>query len=157
MILHTSQNSFNKWTKISSLEITIFDLKMMVKSGLEFFILKFTKPLQRYLLICQANSVFLGRFFLHWAAATLKRLGEFQNKRILDQKSEMSISRLEILVHLLKEFQLVWLHTYILSLLENEIMYVSKVWIFNKVHCPCIAYHNSTRIRCPIKCIHTCL
>ena len=50
----------------------------------------------------------------------------------------MSISRLEILVHLLKEFQLVWLHTYILSLLENEIMYVSKVWIFNKVHCPCM-------------------
>ena len=43
---HTSQNSFNKWTKISSLEITIFDLKMKVKSGLEFFILKFTKPLQ---------------------------------------------------------------------------------------------------------------
>ena len=43
---HTSQNSFNKWTKISSLEIDIFDLKMMVKSGLEFFILKFTKPLQ---------------------------------------------------------------------------------------------------------------
>ena len=50
----------------------------------------------------------------------------------------MSISRLEILVHLLKEFQLVWLHTYILSLLENEIMCVSKVWIFNKVHCPCM-------------------
>ena len=28
---HTS--SFNKWTKISSLKITIFDLKMMVKRG----------------------------------------------------------------------------------------------------------------------------
>ena len=37
---------FNKWTKISSLEIDIFDLKMMVKSGLEFFMLKFTKPFQ---------------------------------------------------------------------------------------------------------------
>ena len=45
---HTSQNSFNKWTKISILEITIFDLKMMVKSGLEFFVLKFTEPFQRY-------------------------------------------------------------------------------------------------------------
>ena len=43
---HTSENSFNKWTKISSLGIDIFDLKMMVKSGLEFFILKFTKLLQ---------------------------------------------------------------------------------------------------------------
>jgi hypothetical protein len=53
---------------------------MMVKNGLEFFILKFTEPLQRYLLTCQANSAFLGRYFLHWAAATLKGLGEFQNK-----------------------------------------------------------------------------
>ena len=35
----------------------------MVKSGLEFFILKFTEPLQRYLLTCQANSALLGRFF----------------------------------------------------------------------------------------------
>ena len=57
---------------------------MMVKSGLESFILKFTEPLQRYLLTCEANfaflerwlgyvsnpSFFLGRFFLHWAAAT---------------------------------------------------------------------------------------
>ena len=30
---------------------------------LEFFILKFTEPLQRYLLTCLANSAFLGRFF----------------------------------------------------------------------------------------------
>ena len=37
-------------------------LKMMVKSGLEF-ILKLTKPLQRYLLSCQANSAILGRYF----------------------------------------------------------------------------------------------
>jgi hypothetical protein len=29
-----------------SLEIDIFDLKMMMKSGLEFFILKFAEPLQ---------------------------------------------------------------------------------------------------------------
>ena len=34
--------------------------------------MKFTEPLQIYLLTCQANSAFLGRFFLHWAAATLK-------------------------------------------------------------------------------------
>ena len=44
--VHTNYNSFNKLTKYSSLEIDIFDLKMMVKSGLEFFILKFTEPLQ---------------------------------------------------------------------------------------------------------------
>ena len=37
---HTSQNSFNKWIKISSLEITIFDLRMVVKSGLDFFYFK---------------------------------------------------------------------------------------------------------------------
>ena len=36
---------------------------MMVKSGLEFFILKSYVPPQRYLLTCQANSVILGRFF----------------------------------------------------------------------------------------------
>ena len=42
--------------------MTIFDLKMMVKSGLEF-ILKFTEPLQRYLLTCKANSALLDRFF----------------------------------------------------------------------------------------------
>ena len=31
--------------------------------GLEFFILKFTQPLQRYLLTCQAKSASLGWFF----------------------------------------------------------------------------------------------
>ena len=40
-----------------------FWLKMMVKSGLEKIILKFNGGLQRYLLTCQANSAFLGRFF----------------------------------------------------------------------------------------------
>ena len=69
-----------KWTKILSLEIIILSLKMMVKSVLEF-ILKFTQPLQRYLLSYQANSAFWADFFLHWAAATLKGLGEVQNKK----------------------------------------------------------------------------
>ena len=41
----------------------IFGLKMMMKSGLEKNILKFHRGLQRYLLTCQANSAFLGRFF----------------------------------------------------------------------------------------------
>jgi hypothetical protein len=42
---------------------TIFGLKMIVKSGLEKIILKYHGGLQRYLLICQANSAFLGRLF----------------------------------------------------------------------------------------------
>ena len=60
---HTTQNSQNKWTKISDLETNIFELKVGVKSGIEFFILKFYQPLQRYLLTCQANSALLGRSF----------------------------------------------------------------------------------------------
>ena len=56
---------------------------MMVKSGLEKNILKFHVPLQRHLLTSQANSAFLGRFFLHWTAATLKGLMEFQNNPLI--------------------------------------------------------------------------
>ena len=44
------------------LKLSFLSLIMMVKSGLEF-ILKFTEPLQRYLLSCQANSAILGRYF----------------------------------------------------------------------------------------------
>ena len=46
-----------------------------------------------------------GQIVLHWTAPTLKGLGEFQT-RVLDpflllfQSKNMSISRLEILVHL---------------------------------------------------------
>ena len=36
------------WTKILSLEMTIFGLKVIVKSGLEKIILKFHVPLQSY-------------------------------------------------------------------------------------------------------------
>ena len=42
----TPARTHYKWTKISSLEIDIFGFKMMMKRGLEIFILKFTKPLQ---------------------------------------------------------------------------------------------------------------
>ena len=61
--------------------MTIFDLKMMVKSGLDFL----------FFLIERAPSEIpanlLGQFslswpiFLHWAAATLKGLVQFQNKK----------------------------------------------------------------------------
>ena len=61
---------------VTGLNIEIFfTLKLMVKSGLDFSLLKFHKALQRYLLTCQANSALLGRFF-----CTLKGLVEFQNK-----------------------------------------------------------------------------
>ena len=56
-----------------------------------------------YLLTCQANSAFLGKIFLHWAAATLEGLGEFRIKNsrplfTINFKSKMSTSRLKILV-----------------------------------------------------------
>ena len=82
---------------------------MMVKSGLELFILKFNEPLQRYLLTCPVQFSLTGQIFLHLAAATLKRVGEFQKKKFKTTfhhhfMPKMSISRLKILVHLLKEF-----------------------------------------------------
>ena len=43
------------------LKLIFLALKLMVKSGLEF-ILKFTEPLQRYLLACQSNSALMGRW-----------------------------------------------------------------------------------------------
>jgi hypothetical protein len=49
---HTTYNSQNKWTKILSLEMTIFVLKVMVKSGL---ILKFHVPLQSCFCAVQKN------------------------------------------------------------------------------------------------------
>jgi hypothetical protein len=43
------------------LKLPFLALKMTVISGLEF-ILKFTEPLQRYLLTCQANSALWADF-----------------------------------------------------------------------------------------------
>ena len=62
--------------------MTIFGLKMIVKSGLDFFFEIPLAPLE-ILLINQANSVFLGSFFcnghqqLWWGAQNFK-------KKILD-------------------------------------------------------------------------
>ena len=69
---HTSWNSFNKWTKISSLEIIIFELK---NDGKKWY--------RIYFEIDRAPSEIPAKLpgqFLHWAAATLKGLGQFQNK-----------------------------------------------------------------------------
>ena len=53
--IHTRQNPFNNWTKILNLAMYIFDLKMIVKSGLEFFILKFTETHQSCFCPVQKN------------------------------------------------------------------------------------------------------
>ena len=44
--MHTSYNSFYKWTKFSVIEMTIFVLKMTLKKGLGFFVLKSNNSLQ---------------------------------------------------------------------------------------------------------------
>ena len=46
----------HKWTKISILEITLFDLKMMLKSVKDFFFLEIKRA------PVQANSAFMGSF-----------------------------------------------------------------------------------------------
>ena len=85
------------------LKLSFLSLQMMVKSGLEF-ILKLTKPLQRYLLTCQANSALLGRFFCTGQQQLWRGSVNFKiNSRPLFTiifKLESVISRLEILVYL---------------------------------------------------------
>ena len=73
---HTSQNSFNKWTKIASVEIIIFDRKKW--SRIYFEIHQAPSEIPANLPGKFSHS---GQKFLHWAAATLKGLGEFQNKK----------------------------------------------------------------------------
>ena len=67
-MVHTNENSFCRYVGWS-LEIDIFEVKMMVKSGLDY-----------------SSDNLLGQFsvfwqiFLHWAAVNLKGLVEFQNE-----------------------------------------------------------------------------
>ena len=49
----------NKWTKILTLESTIFGLKMIVRSGLEFFYFR----IQRHLLPARPIQPFWAKFF----------------------------------------------------------------------------------------------
>ena len=63
--------------KSGVLKLSFFSLKMTVKSGLKF-ILKFTEPLQRYLLSCQANSAILGRYFCTGQQQLLRGLVNFK-------------------------------------------------------------------------------
>jgi hypothetical protein len=71
---YTSYDSFYKWTKTSSPEIYIFGLKMMVKSGLDFFFFEYFSEIPTNLLSQFSLS---GQIILHWAAETLKGLAEF--------------------------------------------------------------------------------
>ena len=73
----TPARTHYKWTKISSLEIVIFGFKMMMKSG----ILKIHRAPSEIPANLPGQFSLPGQIFLHWAAATLKGLGEFQNKK----------------------------------------------------------------------------
>ena len=62
-----------KWTKISVLRITIFVIKIMMKSGLEIFILKSNEPLP--ICCCPMQTNLPDRLnWLSQLAAALKRL-----------------------------------------------------------------------------------
>ena len=76
---HTSYNSFYKWTKISSLEIIIFELKNDGKKWYRIYFEIDRAPLE---IPAKLPGQFghSGQIFLHLAAATLKGLGQFQNK-----------------------------------------------------------------------------
>ena len=67
---HTSYNSFYKWTKISSLEIIIFELK---NDGKKWSRLYFEIDLASAETPANLPGQFgqSGQIFLHWAAATL--------------------------------------------------------------------------------------
>ena len=78
-LMHTTQNSWNKWTKISSLEINLFQLK---NDGEKWSRIYFEIDRAPSEIPAKLPSQFghSGQIFLHWAAATLKGLGQFQNK-----------------------------------------------------------------------------
>ena len=69
-----------------------------------FFILKLYQPLQRCLLTCQANSAFLGRFFV---LGSSNSEGPIQQNLKIIFKPKILVSRPDISLHLLYEFQVV--------------------------------------------------
>ena len=68
-------------TKISDLETTIFVLNMMVKSGLVFFYFEILLAPSELTANMPGQFSLSGQLFLHRAAATLKGLVEFKNKK----------------------------------------------------------------------------
>ena len=91
--------------KISDLETNIFELNMMVKSGLVFYLEILLAPSELRANLTGQLSL-SGQHFLHWEAATVKGLVEFQNEKKLDHFSpsyltkKMLFSRSESLVYL---------------------------------------------------------
>ena len=78
-LIHTSQESFYKWTKISSLEINILGF---VNNAEKWSIICFEIHRAPSEIPANLTGQFspTGQIFLHWAAANLKWLGQFQNK-----------------------------------------------------------------------------
>ena len=72
----------SKWTKISSLEIIIFELK---NAGIKWSRIYFEihRPPSQIPANLPGQFSPNGQIFGHWAAASLKGLGEFQNKKNL--------------------------------------------------------------------------
>ena len=77
---HTSYNSFYKWTKISSLEITIF-LQKNDDEKWSRFLFEIHRAPSEIPANLPGQFSLSGQIFLHWAAVTLKGLGKFQNKK----------------------------------------------------------------------------
>ena len=79
---------------------------MMVKSGLVFFYFEILLAPSELPANLPGQFSLSGQLFLHWAAATLKGLVEFQNKKktrplfTIIFNSKMVVSRSEILVYL---------------------------------------------------------
>ena len=74
------------------MKTNFFGWKMMVKSCLEFFILKFYKPLQRYLLTWQTNSAFRGSFF-SLGSSNSEGASRISKWKILDHFSPSFVSQ----------------------------------------------------------------
>ena len=78
-INHASQNSFNKWTKISSHEITVFELKNDGKKWSRIYF-EIDRAPSELLLPSAKISAQIGRIGLAAQQVSLKGLGQFQNK-----------------------------------------------------------------------------
>ena len=63
-----------------SLEIDFFLLKMIVKSGLDFFYFDIQRAPSEIPANLPGQFSLTGQIFLHWAAASLQGLGEYKKK-----------------------------------------------------------------------------
>ena len=68
--------------EISGFKTNIFELKIMVKSGLDFFYFEILLAPSELPTNLPGQFSLSSQIVLHWAAATLKGLVEFQNKKI---------------------------------------------------------------------------